>query len=258
MSRTILVANWKMHKTIEETKLFLEVLARDLSERTSDRGTGEIWIAPPFTAIAAAAQFIREQGLTVRIGAQNVAGQPQGAFTGEVSAAMLKEVGASFCIIGHSERRTLFQENDALIHEKIRMALAQDLLPLLCIGESSVEREQGRVKEVLRSQLAAALRGLTSRDVEKLCIAYEPIWAIGTGKTATPELAEEAHAVIRDFLVQEWGRDVAVKIPLLYGGSVKAENIVSLLKQPDIDGALIGGASLDPQLFVQLIRCVHT
>ncbi len=253
MKRTIFAANWKMNKTIQETTSFLEALPRLLT-----KSAAEVWIAPPFTALSAAAHVIREKKLPYLIGAQNVADQPSGAFTGEVSASMLKEAGALFCIIGHSERRTIYRETDAMFQAKVRQALAQGLKPLLCIGESANEREQGRVEEILRLQFASATQDLSAAEAEQLCIAYEPIWAIGTGQAATPELAQEAHAMVRAFLSHQWGADSARKIPLLYGGSVTPENANALLQQPDIDGALIGRASLDPQQFAQLITCVKT
>jgi triosephosphate isomerase (TIM) len=252
MRRKILAANWKMHKTIQETRQFLEELARHFPKTQA-----EIWIAPPVTALSAAAHFMHEKGLKIRLGAQNVGNQPQGAFTGEVSAAMLKEAGASFCIVGHSERRTLYHENDEMVHAKIRMALDFALTPLLCVGESWREREQERVEDVLRFQLGAALQDRTADEVAHLCIAYEPIWAIGTGKTATPALAQEAHAICRAFLTHQWGAEIAQRVPILYGGSVKPDNVASLFGGPDIDGALIGGASLDPKNFAQLITSVQ-
>lgn len=236
-----------MNKTIQETKKFLEEFSHILPKPTA-----EVWIAPPFTAISAAADYVREKKLSITIGSQDVADQQSGAFTGEVSSAMLQEAGALFCIIGHSERRTLYHENDALIHAKIKMAIAQGLRPLLCVGESEKEREQGRVEEILHLQLAAALQGVAPAQLSQLCIAYEPVWAIGTGKAATPELAQEAHAICRDFLTHLG----VSKVPLLYGGSVKPDNTAALMQQPDIDGALIGGAALDPKVFAQLITSV--
>lgn len=253
MRRRVLAANWKMNKTIQETEKFLEEFSRILPKTTA-----QMWIAPPFTAIAAAAHSVREKKLPISIGGQTISEHAKGAFTGEVSGAMLKEAGASFCIIGHSERRRLYHENDNLIHAKIRAALALGLRPLLCVGESKDEREQGRVQEILHLQLGAALQGLAIADMDHLFIAYEPIWAIGTGIAATPDLAQEAHAICRTFLAQKWGKDISQKIPLLYGGSVTPDNAASLLREPDIDGALVGGASLDPQHFAQLLNCVPT
>ena len=180
----IFAGNWKMNKTIQETKKFLEEFSHILPNHIA-----EVRIAPPFTAISAAADYVREKKLSITIGSQDVADQQSGAFTGEVSSAMLQEAGAVFCIIGHSERRTLYHENDALIHAKIKMAIAQGLRPLLCVGESEKEREQGRVEEILHLQLAAALQGIAPAQLSQLCIAYEPVWAIGTGKVAIPELA---------------------------------------------------------------------
>lgn len=252
MRRYIFAANWKMHKTIQETHLFLEELALLLPPTKA-----KIWIAPPFTALAAASRYVQEKKLPIEIGAQNVAEAQQGAFTGEISATMLKEVGTTFCIIGHSERRTLYAESDSQVHNKIRSALSQGLRPVLCIGESAQEREEGMVQGVLHLQLAAALQGLSSEDLALLVIAYEPVWAIGSGKAATPALAQEAHAICRAFLAAKWGAESAKKIPILYGGSVKPENVASLLEQPDIDGALVGGASLDPKHFVKLLTCVQ-
>ncbi len=251
MRLKIFAANWKMNKTIHETGKFLDDFSRILPKTSA-----KVWIAPPFTAISTAVHYAREKKLPVHIGAQNVSERENGAFTGEVSAAMLKEAGAFFCIVGHSERRRWYGETDAIVHDKIRAALSHGLRPLLCVGETKEGRDQGRVKEILRLQLGAALQGLTSADLDHIVIAYEPIWAIGTGTAATPDLAQEAHAICREFLTHQWNKESAQKIPLLYGGSVTPDNGAALLREPDIDGALVGGASLDPQLFAQLITSV--
>lgn len=251
MRKKVLAANWKMNKTIQETIKFLEEFSR-----AAPKSSAHIWIAPPFTAIASAAHFVRSKNLPYLIGGQNLSEHAKGAFTGEISGAMLKEAGAAFCIIGHSERRKIYGESDALIHAKIRAALTLGLHPLLCIGETKDEREQGRVQEILHLQLGSALQGMTPADLDRVTIAYEPVWAIGTGLAATPDLAQEAHAICRAYLQHQWGKEPAQKISILYGGSVTPENGASLLREPDIDGALVGGASLDPQQFAQLIQCV--
>jgi triosephosphate isomerase len=223
----IIVANWKMHKTAAEAKKFLQGLAVPKNVR--------VMVAPPFTAISAAAEAAKN----VAIGAQNMHEAEAGAFTGEISAEMLKSAGAQFVILGHSERRKLLHESDAFIAQKVRRALSSGLLPILCIGETEAERRKGITNDALRRQLEGV-------ELGKMMIAYEPIWAIGTGKTATPEMAEETHLAIRSMI----GTD---NIPLLYGGSVTPQNVQSLLKQPHIDGALVGGASLDVHQFTQII-----
>ncbi len=246
MSRMpIVVANWKMYKTIPEAQEFVRMLMPQINKDTQLK----VFLAVPFIALPVLAQ---ESALFV--GAQNMHDAEEGAFTGEISAKMLKSCGAHFVILGHSERRTLFQETSSWINRKVKRAVKEGLVPLLCVGESLQEREEGRTQEVLFTQLEESLEDLTAQELSTLIIAYEPVWAIGTGKTATPELAQETHALIRTFLAQKWGSAFAEETPILYGGSVKAENSVALIGQKDIDGALIGGASLDVTSFAKIIH----
>ncbi|MFQ5515723.1 MAG: triose-phosphate isomerase [Myxococcota bacterium] len=248
MRRPILAANWKMHKTVAEA---LDFVGKLLPQLTGLDEESEIVIAAPFTALRAVRDALL--GSPLQLAAQNLHSARAGAFTGEISAAMLSEVGCRYVIVGHSERRSLFGESPSWVGEKLRTALAHGLRPILCVGESLEEREASRTFDVLRSQLDAALEGSDAEQAEEIVIAYEPVWAIGTGRSATPDLAQQAHAFIRERLAQLFG-DAAERIRIQYGGSVKPENIASLMAQPDIDGALVGGASLDPASFCAIIR----
>lgn len=245
--KPILAGNWKMFKTRGATKAFVHELAPRVQEAQC-----RILIAPPFTALAAAASSA--QGSGIEIGAQNMHDGLEGAFTGEISAPMLLEAGASFVLLGHSERRHIFNETNEFVRRKILRALEVGLQPLLCIGETEQEREEGRTEAVLQSQLAACLEGIST---EGLIVAYEPVWAIGTGKTATPRMAQQAHQFCRGWLQANWGSEIAEKIPILYGGSVNPETIVSLCGMPDIDGALVGGASLDVEKFAHMANLLN-
>jgi triosephosphate isomerase len=246
--RTPLVAaNWKMHKTAGEARRF----ASEFLPRIRGVSQIEIAIAPPFTALAALAGSLGGSG--VALAAQNAHPQAQGAFTGEISIPMLAELGCRYCIVGHSERRALFGEGDAFIAEKVAALLAAGLRPILCIGETLEQREAGRTHETLRRQLAGSLARIESGTPGELVIAYEPVWAIGTGRTATPELAQEAHAFVRAWLRDRFAA-AAESTRILYGGSMKPDNARALLDQPDVDGGLVGGASLDPADFSAIIR----
>lgn len=247
--RKIIAGNWKMHKTIGEAIQFIDSLIPLIPMVRGAKS--EIWIAPAFTAIAAAAK--KAEGSSVRIGAQNMSDVDEGAFTGEISAKMLKEAGAQFVILGHSERRSHFNETDEHIHHKIKRALSENIPAILCIGESESERESGRTQEILSRQLAIALAGFSPNELSSLIVAYEPVWAIGTGKSATAEMAQETHKAIRFQMEQLTSAQIAASLPILYGGSVKPANIKSLLEMPDIDGALIGGASLDVSSFSEMV-----
>jgi triosephosphate isomerase len=240
----LIAANWKMHKTVGETGEFLD---RFLGE-IGDLAGVEIVICPPYTALAAAAD--RAAGTDVRIAAQNLHEAEAGAFTGEVSAPMLLELGVGGTILGHSERRQLFGETDEALARKLPVALEAGLLPILCVGESEAERDAGETEAVLERQLAADLSGVPGDRQAGVVIAYEPIWAIGTGRTASPEQAQEAIAFIRGQL--DPAASAAIRI--VYGGSMKPENAAELLAQPDIDGGLVGGASLDPDQFLEICR----
>jgi triosephosphate isomerase len=246
--RTPLVAaNWKMHKSAAEARRF----ASEIRPRVDGIAGVEVAIAPPFTALPALAESLG--GSRIALAAQNVHPKPQGAFTGEISIPMLLELGCRYCIVGHSERRSLFGETDAFIADKVEALLGAGLRPILCIGETLEQREGGRTAEVLRRQLAGSLARVPESGVADLVIAYEPVWAIGTGRTATPELAQEAHAFVRAWLHDRFGA-AADALRILYGGSMKPDNAGALLAQPDIDGGLVGGASLDPADFSAIIR----
>lgn len=251
MSRKILiVGNWKMHMSASETRAFIQDLTLKIKGMTSS-----VYLAPPFTSIEAGARAAK--GSSLLIGAQNMSPFLQGAYTGEISSRMLKEAGACFVILGHSERRQIFKEDHELIALKVKAAIEAELKPIVCIGETEEERVAHQTKQVLDQQLWEALKALTSDQLKKIILAYEPVWAIGTGKTATAEVAQETHLLCRTFLLEKWGREVAQNIPILYGGSVKPENIKELIQKPDIDGALIGGASLKVDSFAQIIHNVE-
>lgn len=243
----IIAGNWKMHKTILETKEFLQQFCPLVNGSKA-----RILIAPPFLAIPACVESVA--GTRIEIGAQTMHEAEMGAFTGEVSAKMIKEAGASFVLLGHSERRHYFGETNKMIDHKVKRALSAHLLPILCIGETEKEREAGETNLVLQKQLSECLESSSAQDLAKIVIAYEPVWAIGTGKTATPQIAQEAHLLCRTFLEKKYGKEAAQKISILYGGSVKADTISALMDQPDIDGALVGGASLDPKGFAQIVN----
>jgi triosephosphate isomerase len=235
----IIAANWKMYKTGAEAQEFLTQI------KGKTASSVKVFIAPSFTALP----MMKAQGVV--LGGQNMHEAEEGAFTGEISARMLKDAGAQFVILGHSERRRLFHETNALIHQKLKKALSSQLLPILCIGETLEEREAKKTFDILSTQLKTALAGISPAE---LILAYEPVWAIGTGKTATPEIAQEAHQFCRSFLKKLWGEESAAKTHILYGGSVTPETASALAKQPDIDGALVGGASLDAAKFIQIIQ----
>lgn len=246
MRTPIIVGNWKMYKTASESTAFIKKLESEVA-----RSSSKVFLAVPFTTIAAAS--VAAQGTSIVIGAQNMHEAEEGAYTGEISARMLKEAGTAFVLLGHSERRQLYHETNVLINLKIKRALVCGLQPILCIGESLAQRESGETEHVLKKQLEECLQGLILPELLHLIIAYEPIWAIGTGKTATPQIADHAHAVCREFFMKKWGKEVADGISILYGGSVKPDTIEGLMQQPNIDGALVGGASLDPHIFAQII-----
>ncbi len=248
MRRPLVAANWKMFKTVHEAIVYikeLRMLAKDVHDV-------EIVVAPPFTALHAAAEAARASN--VAIAAQDVHVEKEGAFTGAVSAGMAREAGATFAIVGHSERRRLFHDDDEAVNRKTRAAVAADLTPIVCIGETLEERERGETMAVLDRQIKAGLDGFSGDQVAAFVIAYEPVWAIGTGRNATPEQAGDAHAHIRQRLRAWFGGPAAEGCRILYGGSVKPENVAALAAQADVDGALVGGASLDPGAFFQIIQ----
>ena len=244
----LVIANWKMFKTVQESVFYIKEL-RALMKSVRHV---EVMVAPPFLALHAASEAAR--GTDIGIGAQNVHWEKEGAFTGEVSAAMIQEAGGEFAIIGHSERRGLFGETDLMVNRKLHATLAVGLIPIVCVGETEAQRAAGQALAVLDQELKEAIDGLTAEQLVPLVLAYEPVWAIGTGQNATPEQAQEAHAHLRARLRQWLGADAAERCQIVYGGSVKVENIQSLIAQPDVDGALIGGASLDVRTFVDIAR----
>jgi len=240
--------NWKMHKTVGEAVALVQEVAAGLGEA---EGGVQVAVAPPFTALQPVAQVLR--GGSVELAAQNVHWEPQGAFTGEVSAAMLADAGCKHCIVGHSERRQLFGETDETVRKRVGAVLSAGLLPIVCVGETLQEREAGRTLEVVERQVRAALGGIPSAALAAVTVAYEPVWAIGTGKTATSAQAQEVHAAVRAIL-RELGGEVAAQIRIQYGGSVKPENAAELMSQPDVDGALVGGASLKAKDFLAIVK----
>src|SRR3972149_697045 len=251
MRTPIIAGNWKMNKTIGEALDFFKVLDQELQQFSGTEKL-EIVIAPPYTAINKIAEFLKDS--SIKISAQNMFWEDAGAFTGEISAPMLKDAGAKYVIIGHSERRQFFNETESAVNKKIKAALKHNIIPIFCIGETLAEREAEKIESVISTQLTGGLIDLTANDITKIVIAYEPVWAIGTGKTATKEQAEEVHLMIRQMLAKQFGQANADVIRILYGGSVKPNNTKELLSQPNIDGALIGGASLKPEDFMGIIK----
>ena len=249
MRRPLIVGNWKMNKTASEAATFI----RDLRERVPASPHADVVLAPPFTALESARNALGPSSW-IRLGAQNLHWEQHGAFTGEVSAPMLRDLGCRYVIVGHSERRTLFGERDEHIHQKIRAALKHGLSPILCVGESLVDREAGRTESVVTTQLDGSLTGLSVQELATVTIAYEPVWAIGTGRAATTEQAVIAHRSIRLFIETGWNCDIASAIRILYGGSVTPQNVESLLASDAIDGALVGGACLIPDSFATIVR----
>jgi triosephosphate isomerase len=245
--KPFIAGNWKMFKTVHETTVYvkeLRSLVKDLHDVT-------VVVAPPFTSVHAAAEAARNSN--VAVSAQDMYWEREGAFTGEISAAMIKDAGAGYVIIGHSERRTLFAETDATVNRKVSAAIGASLTPIVCIGETLEQRERNETTQVLDRQIKGGLDSLAGDQVGSLVIAYEPVWAIGTGRTATPAQAGEAHAHIRSRLRQWFGGGAADRCLVLYGGSVKPDNIRDLMAQPDVDGALVGGASLDVRTFHDIV-----
>lgn len=248
-NRTPLIAgNWKMFKTCSEAAETAGQLVKLVAMATDI----DVMIAPPFTALAQVSDVVR--GSCVSLGAQNLFWEAQGAFTGEISSAMLVSAGCKYVIIGHSERRQYFNETDETVNKKIKAAFDNDLMPVMCVGESEKERESKNTFSVLDKQLKKGLEDFSSDDLKRLVIAYEPVWAIGTGKTATSEQAQEVHQFLRSVLEKSFGNMLAKSIRILYGGSVKPNNIAELMAMPDVDGALVGGASLDPETFSKIVH----
>ncbi len=244
----LMAGNWKMYKTVGEAVELVEGLLAGLGE-VKDR---EVLVCPPYTALYALAPKL--ENTAIKLGAQNMYYEQQGAFTGDISPVMLKDVGCSYVILGHSERRHVFGETDELINRKVQAALANDLLPILCVGETKPERDAGKAEDVVVGQVKAGLATITTAQMQQVVIAYEPVWAIGTGDTATPEDAQAMHATIRKVLTDLYDTATAQAVRIQYGGSVKPNNVDTLMAQTDIDGALVGGASLKADDFLRIIH----
>ena len=246
--RPLMAANWKMYKTVQQTDAFL----KEFLPSIAGVNDVDVVICPPYTGLAQTVQAVASS--SVAVGAQNMNENEEGAFTGEISGAMLSAVGCRYVILGHSERRQLYGETDASVNKKILAAMKHNLVPIVCVGESLSERDANETLSVVNRQVRAALANISSAETKKLVIAYEPIWAIGTGRTATPAQAQQVHLAIRDILKDQYGSLTSLAIRILYGGSVKPENITELMACEDIDGGLIGGASLKPESFRSIIN----
>lgn len=246
--KPMLAGNWKMHTTVLEACH----LAADIAKACAGLQDRDVLLAPPFTVLSQVAHMVAESG--IMLASQNVCWEAQGAFTGEISPLMVLDAGGSAAIVGHSERRQIFHEDDILINRRLRGALAFGVKPLLCVGETLVEREENKTFARLETQVRAGLEEVTAQDMENVILAYEPVWAIGTGRTASKEQAQEVHAFLRRLLAEIYEKDIADQIRILYGGSVKPDNIDALMAQDDIDGALVGGAALDAASFGRIIH----
>lgn len=243
----VVIGNWKMNMDIEATRKFITELPPMLSP-----SIGRVCLAVPFTLIKTATDCAR--GTEIEIGAQDVSLHEKGAFTGEVSASMIQDAGGVFTLVGHSERRMYHQEKDSVIKDKVRRAILAGLTTVVCVGETQEQRDKGQTKKVLLTQLKEALSSLNQNEIGTVFIAYEPVWAIGTGRSATAESAQEVHGVIRNYVKEIWGDEISSQMPILYGGSVTPETIQDLIKMPDINGALVGGASLKVESFAKIIN----
>ncbi len=251
MRTPIIAGNWKLNKTSREAIVLVEELKREVA----DLEGVDIVVCPPFTALESVSEALIETNIA--LGAQNVYWADSGAFTGEISALMLKDFGVQYVIVGHSERRQYFGETNETVNKRLRAALAHGLTPIVCVGENLAEREADKTFAVIQTQIQGSLAGLTFDEMNKIVVAYEPVWAIGTGKTATPQMAQEVHAFIRGLLAKIFNPDTAQSVRIQYGGSVTPENIAALISQPDIDGALVGGASLKAASFAAIINAAR-
>lgn len=247
MRKPIMAGNWKMHKTVTQAVNF----ARDLLSRLENPEC-EVVICPPFTALSPLAEAIK--GEYIVLGAQNMYWENEGAYTGEISPGMLTEIGCRYVILGHSERRRYFGETDENVNRKVLAAFRHNLVPIVCVGETLEEREAGITEQVVRRQTETGLAGITAQQARKLVVAYEPVWAIGTGRTASPEDAQQVNAFIRSVLAEMFGKEAAAEVRIQYGGSVKPDNAAKLMAQQDIDGALVGGASLNAAGFAAIVK----
>jgi len=248
MRKKVIAGNWKMNKDISGTA---ELISGIINNIDFGKINADVIVCPPFTSLETAAELVKNTPIAV--GAQNMFYEDSGAFTAEISASMLLSAGCKYVILGHSERRAIFHESNDWINKKIKKALASGLKPIFCIGETLEQRESGTMKDVLKTQISEGLAGVTDTEMEEIIIAYEPVWAIGTGKTASPEQAEEVHKFVRDLIAEIYNRSVAESLVIQYGGSVKPNNAKELLSQPNIDGALIGGAALKADSFIDII-----
>lgn len=246
--KPVIAGNWKMFKNTAEAVSLVQTIKAGVYKGYDC----QIIICPPFTALSSVSQILKDT--PVELGAQNMHPETEGAFTGEISPLMLKDVNCRYVILGHSERRQYFKEDDDFINEKVKTALKYSLVPIVCVGETLDQREAKQQHEVVKSQFDLSLKDITKDEIMKLLIAYEPVWAIGTGKTATPEQAEQMHSYIRRLLKERYDEKTAAEVPILYGGSVKPDNIAELMKKPNVDGALVGGASLKAESFVQIVQ----
>lgn len=258
MRRPIIAGNWKMHKTVPEAKDLIKAITSELvQEKRGDYLKNvEIVICPPFTTLSFVYAIIKDS--SIFLGAQNMYFETEGAYTGEISPLFLTDIGCKYVILGHSERRQYFKETDEIINKKLKMALKNGLIPIVCIGETLDERERGETEKVIESQFTQSLKELDIEEFKNIVIAYEPIWAIGTGETATPEMAEQVHEFIRNLIKDKYGTEIAEDCRILYGGSVKPDNIKGLMVEQDIDGGLIGGASLKPESFIEIVKIVDS
>ena len=247
MRRRVIAGNWKMYKTIADTRAFFTAL----SPLIADANHCDIVVAPPYTAISAAVESAKNTKIS--IAGQNLYWEKEGAFTGEVSPGMLQEAGCRYVIIGHSERRQIFGETDEMVAKKTKAALAAGLTPIVCVGETLAEREAGHTERICEAQLTNGPGALTAEEFSRILMAYEPVWAIGTGRTATPEIAAASHRYLRQCVAKRFSPEYAVALRILYGGSVKPDNIQGLMAQEELDGALVGGASLDPKSFASIV-----
>ncbi|MCL2888321.1 MAG: triose-phosphate isomerase [Elusimicrobia bacterium] len=245
--KPFIAGNWKMHNTIAEST----ALAAAIAKSKENKNQADILVAPSYTSLASVAQTVK--GTKILVAAQDVHFEEKGAFTSAVSPSQIKDAGATHVIIGHSERRSLFGDTDGILNKKLAAAFKHNLVPVFCVGETLAEREAGKTLSVIESQLGNGLAGFTAEQLKTLIIAYEPVWAIGTGKTATPQQAQEVHASIRKYM-EKYGKDFAAKIIILYGGSVKTDNADAIMAEPDVDGALVGGQSLVAEQFIRIIN----
>jgi triosephosphate isomerase (TIM) len=250
LRRPVIAGNWKMYKTHKETLAFFEAFTPLIPKPTPC----DIIIAPPFTSLALLAALEKTRGIKISVAAQNGHWEREGAFTGEISMQMISDCGAEAVIVGHSERRQYFGETDESVNRKVKAALEAKLTPIMCVGESLADREANLTRSVLKRQFEGGLAALTAADFSRILLAYEPVWAIGTGKTATPEIAEDVHRYLRGLAAKHFSPEQASAVRILYGGSVKPDNIKGLMAQAEIDGALVGGASLDPKWFAAIVN----